>query len=29
LPIAPAPNTTNYPGMSQVWEFALQSELPY
>jgi hypothetical protein len=28
LPTAPGPNTTNYPGMTPVWEFNLQSILP-
>jgi hypothetical protein len=28
-PSAPGPNTTNYPGISHVWEFDLQSQLPY
>lgn len=28
-PVAPGPNTTNYPGISHVWEYDLQSDLPY
>jgi hypothetical protein len=28
-PSAPGPNTTNYPGLTHVWEYDFQSELPY
>jgi hypothetical protein len=28
-PIAPGPNTTNYPGLTHVMEFDFQTDLPY